>query len=54
MTGSRAARADRAGSISRRFDWKDAAAAHREVEQGHPRGKLVLIVDADLAADLGV
>lgn len=31
-----------------------AAAAHREVEQGHTRGKLVLIVDDDLAAELEI
>jgi NADPH:quinone reductase-like Zn-dependent oxidoreductase len=40
--------------VSRRYFWQDAAAAHREVEQGHTRGKLVLIVDEDLAAELGV
>jgi NADPH:quinone reductase len=40
--------------ISRRYYWHDAAAAHREVAQGHTRGKLVLIVDEDLAARLGV
>ena len=40
--------------ISRRYYWHDAAAAHREVEQGHTCGKLVLIVDDDLAARLGV
>lgn len=40
--------------ISRRFYWKDAAAAHRAVEQGHTRGKLLLIVDDDLAARAGV
>ncbi len=40
--------------ISRRFYWKDAAAAHRAVEQGHTRGKLLLIVDDDLAARTGV
>ena len=40
--------------ISRKYYWHDAAAAHREVEQGHTRGKLVLIVDDDLAARLGV
>src|SRR4029077_12153808 len=33
--------------ITRRYDWKDAAAAHREVEQGHTRGKTMLIVDDD-------
>jgi NADPH:quinone reductase-like Zn-dependent oxidoreductase len=40
--------------ISRRYYWHDAASAHREVAQGHTRGKLVLIVDDDLAARLGV
>jgi NADPH:quinone reductase-like Zn-dependent oxidoreductase len=40
--------------IARRYYWQDAAAAHREVEQGHTRGKLVLIVDDDLAAQLGL
>jgi hypothetical protein len=32
--------------------WQDAAAAHREIEKGHTRGKLVLIVDEDLAATM--
>jgi NADPH:quinone reductase-like Zn-dependent oxidoreductase len=32
----------------------DAASAHREIEQGHTRGKLLLIVDEDLAAREGV
>lgn len=40
--------------IARRYDWKDAAAAHREVEHGHTRGKTLLIVDDDVAAQLGV
>ncbi len=40
--------------IARRYYWQDAAAAHREVEQGHTRGKLVLSVDDDLAAQLGL
>jgi NADPH:quinone reductase len=40
--------------IARRYYWKNAAEAHREVEQGHTRGKLVLIVDEDVAARLGV
>ncbi len=40
--------------IARRFYWKDAAAAHREVEGGHTRGKLVLVVDEDLAAQSGL
>lgn len=40
--------------VSRRFYWQDAAAAHREVEQGHTRGKVVLVVDEDLAAQAGL
>ncbi len=40
--------------IARRYYWQDAAAAHREVETGHTRGKLVLIVDDDLAATIEV
>ena len=35
--------------IARRYYLADAAAAHREVELGHTRGKLLLIVDDDLA-----
>jgi NADPH:quinone reductase-like Zn-dependent oxidoreductase len=40
--------------IARRFFWKEAAAAHREVETGHTRGKIVLVVDEDLAAQNGL
>jgi NADPH:quinone reductase len=40
--------------IARSFYWTDAAAAHREVEQGHTRGKLLLVVDEDLAAQAGL
>lgn len=40
--------------VSRRYFWKDAAAAHRQLEQGHSPGKLALIVDEDLAAKMGV
>lgn len=40
--------------ISRRFFLADAAEAHREIEKGHTRGKLALIVDEDLAAQLEV
>jgi NADPH:quinone reductase-like Zn-dependent oxidoreductase len=40
--------------VSRRFYWKDAAAAQREAENGHVQGKLLLIVDDDLAAQMGV
>jgi NADPH:quinone reductase len=41
-------------TISRSYYWQDVAAAHRDVERGHTRGKLLLIVDDDLAARLGV
>lgn len=40
--------------VSHRYFWTDAADAHREVEQGHTRGKLLLIVDEDLAREAGV
>jgi NADPH:quinone reductase-like Zn-dependent oxidoreductase len=40
--------------VSGRYFWQDAAQAHREAEQGHTRGKLVLIVDEDVAAELGI
>ncbi len=40
--------------VSRRYYWKDAEAAHREIEAGHTRGKIELIVDDDLAARLEV
>jgi NADPH:quinone reductase len=40
--------------IARRFFWTDAAAAHREVESGHTRGKLLLVVDEDRAAQAGI
>ncbi len=40
--------------IARRFFWTDAAAAHREVENGHTRGKLLLVIDEDRAAQSGV
>jgi NADPH:quinone reductase len=40
--------------VARRFYWKDAEAAHRELQAGHIRGKLALVVDDDLAAGLGV
>ncbi len=40
--------------VARRFFWTDAPAAHREIENGHTRGKLLLIVDADRAAQAGV
>ncbi len=40
--------------IARRFFWTDAAAAHREVESGHTRGKLLLVIDEDRAAQAGI
>lgn len=40
--------------INRRYFWQDAAQAHRDVEQGHTRGKDVLVVDEDLAAAMEV
>jgi NADPH:quinone reductase-like Zn-dependent oxidoreductase len=40
--------------IARRFFFTDAVAAHREVEDGHIRGKLLLVVDEDRAAQSGV
>lgn len=46
------------GSLSvhvvRRYYLADAPAAHTTMEQGHIRGKLLLIVDEDLAAQQGV
>jgi NADPH:quinone reductase-like Zn-dependent oxidoreductase len=41
-------------TVAARYSWHDAARAHEVVEQGHTQGKLVLIVDDDLAAGLGV
>jgi NADPH:quinone reductase-like Zn-dependent oxidoreductase len=41
-------------TVQARHSWHDAAQAHREVERGHTQGKIVLIVDDDLAASLGV
>jgi NADPH:quinone reductase len=40
--------------VQARYYWQEAAEAHRIVEQGHTRGKLVLIVDTDLASALEV
>jgi NADPH:quinone reductase-like Zn-dependent oxidoreductase len=41
-------------AVQARYYWQDAAQAHRQIEQGHTEGKLVLIVDDDLAAELAV
>ena len=38
--------------VSGRHYWQDAAQAQRKVAEGHTRGKIVLIVDDDLAAEL--
>jgi NADPH:quinone reductase-like Zn-dependent oxidoreductase len=40
--------------VAHRYFLADAEAAHREVDKGHTRGELVLIVDEDLAAQEGV
>ena len=37
-----------------RYYWHDAAQAHRDIEGGHTRGKIILIVDDDLAATMGI
>ena len=41
-------------TVQARYFWLNATEAHREVEKGHTRGKLALIVDEDLAAELEV
>src|SRR5215470_8474645 len=41
-------------TLQNRYFWQNAAEAHREVEKGHTRGKIALIVDVDLAAELEV
>jgi NADPH:quinone reductase-like Zn-dependent oxidoreductase len=40
--------------IARRFFVTDAVAAHREIENGHTRGKLLLVIDEDRAAQSGL
>jgi len=35
--------------VEARYDWQDVAEAHRKAEEGHTRGKLVLVVDDDIA-----
>jgi NADPH:quinone reductase-like Zn-dependent oxidoreductase len=41
-------------TVQARYYWHDAARAHQELERGHTRGKLVLAVDDDLAAELEI
>jgi NADPH:quinone reductase-like Zn-dependent oxidoreductase len=41
-------------TVQGRYFWHDAAQAHRAVEHGHTQGKIVLIVDEDLAAAMEV
>ncbi len=40
--------------VSARYYWQNAASAQRKVGEGHTRGKVVLIVDDGLAAELEV
>jgi len=40
--------------VSGRYSWRDAAEAQRRVARGHTRGKIGLVVDDDLAAELEV
>ncbi len=41
-------------TVQARYYWHDAAQAHRDIEGGHTRGKIILIVDDDLAATMGI
>jgi NADPH:quinone reductase len=41
-------------TLQARYYWQDAAEAHRQVETGHTRGKIVLVVDDDLATTLEI
>jgi NADPH:quinone reductase len=41
-------------TLQARYFWHDAAKAHESIERGHTRGKLVLVVDEDLAATMEV
>jgi NADPH:quinone reductase-like Zn-dependent oxidoreductase len=40
--------------LQARYSWHDAAEAHRAVQQGHTRGKIILVVDDDLGSELEV
>jgi len=37
--------------VAARYYYEDAASAHRRAEEGHTQGKLVLVVDDDLALE---
>src|SRR5262249_8858336 len=41
-------------TVQARYYWHNRAEAHRVISEGHTRGKLVLIVDDDLASTLGI
>ena len=41
-------------TVQERFYWQNAAEAHRVAERGHTQGKLALVVDEDLAAELEI
>ena len=41
-------------TVQERFYWQNAAEAHRVVERGHTEGKIALVVDEDLAAELEI
>ena len=41
-------------TVQSRYSWEDAVQAHRVIEDGHTRGKIVLIVDDDLAAAMEI
>lgn len=40
--------------IASRYYWQNAAQAHHDIEEGHTRGKRVLVLDDDLAAEMEV
>lgn len=41
-------------TLQDRFYWQNAAEAHRVAERGHTEGKLALVIDDDLAAELEI